>query len=52
MKKFFATFMLLLAINFSVAAQEVTVEGVGITRDEAVANALLLIRRLWLRMQW
>ena len=39
MKKFFATFMLLLAINFSVAAQEVTVEGVGITRDEAVANA-------------
>lgn len=39
MKKFFATLMLLLAINFSVAAQEVTVEGVGITRDEAVANA-------------
>lgn len=39
MKKFFATFMLLLAINFSVTAQEVTVEGVGITRDEAVANA-------------
>lgn len=39
MKKFFATLVLFLAINFSVAAQEVTVEGVGITRDEAVANA-------------
>lgn len=39
MKKFFATLVLFFAINFSVAAQEVTVEGVGITRDEAVANA-------------
>ena len=39
MKKFFATLVLLLSINFSVAAQEVTVEGVGNTRDEAIFNA-------------
>ena len=39
MKKFFVTLILLLAINFSASAQEVTVEGVGITRDEAIANA-------------
>lgn len=39
MKKFFVTLVLFLAMNFSVSAQEVTVEGVGTTRDEAIANA-------------
>ena len=39
MKKFFITLVLLLAINFSASAKEVTVEGVGSTREEAIKNA-------------
>ena len=39
MKKFFTTLALILLINFSANAQEITVDGIGRNRDEAVANA-------------
>lgn len=39
MKKFFITLALMMLISFSAMAQEVTVEGVGRNRDEAIANA-------------
>lgn len=39
MKKFLVALALLLAINFSASAQEVTVDGFGRDRDEAIKNA-------------
>ena len=39
MKKFLITLALLLLINFSASAKEVTVDGVGSNRDEAIKNA-------------
>lgn len=39
MKKFFISLTLILLLNFSASAQEITVDGLGSNRDEAIKNA-------------
>ena len=39
MKKFFTILALILLLNFSASAQEITVDGLGSNRDEAIKNA-------------